>query len=275
MTRIACAQLAPIIGEFELNAEMSIGAIRECVALGAQIVLMPELVTTGYFFDSGEEVLALAIRRDHSLFEAWADAVSQVNGVVIGGFAELGDDGFVYNSAAIVDRTGVRGVHRKSHIWSPEKRWFVQGNDEPTVFETSVGRLGVLICYELEFPEMTRSLALQGADLIAVPTNWIPVSRPVGERLPEVSIAMVAARTNHVAIACCDRSGPERGNEWAQASCVINQDGWIVAETGGERYIVVDVDLTLSRQKNLGLYGDFIVDRRPELYGVLVNPTVD
>ena len=110
-------------------------------------------------------------------------------------------------------------------------------------------RIGVAICYDLEFPEVTRRLALAGAELIAVPTNWPLVDRPPGERPPEVVIAMAAARVNRVAIACCDRAGTERGQRWTEGPTIIAADGWPVADAGaGEGAATADVDLARPRQ---------------------------
>ena len=92
------------------------------------------------------------------------------------------------------------------------------------------GRVGVAICYDLEFPEVTRHLALRGADLVAVPTNWPLVPRPDGEHPPEVVIAMAAARVNRVAIACCDRTGTERGVQWTAGATIVGVDGWVLAD---------------------------------------------
>jgi predicted amidohydrolase len=137
----------------------------------------------------------------------------------------------------------------------------------PPVVDTAVGRIGVAICYDLEFPEVTRQLAVAGAELIAVPTNWPLVDRPPGERPPEVVIAMAAARVNRVAIACCDRAGTERGQRWTEGSTIVAADGWPVAVAGpGTATALADVDLARSRDKRLGEHNDALGDRRPELY---------
>jgi predicted amidohydrolase len=270
MTRIACNQLAPTMADLAGNIEMSQAAVKRSVAADAQLVVMPELVLSGYMFSSPEEARSLAITPDHAVFAGWAHAVAAVDGVVVAGFAELGDDGLVYDSAAIVDKTGVLAVYRKDHLWDRERLVFTAGAVEPPVVETPIGRIGVLVCYDLEFPEMTRSLALRGADLIVVPTNWPLESPPAGEHVPEVTIAMAAAHVNHVGVVCCDRSGIERGEKWNQASCIIDQQGWIIAATDEENGMAIaDLDVSLSRDKTTAdtEFGDAFGDRRPELYG--------
>jgi len=272
MIRIAANQLAPTIADLSANEEMSIAAVRRSVADGARLIVMPELTLSGYMLASPEEVRAVAITAEHPVFAAWADAVSEIDGVVVGGFAEL-DDGLVYNSVAVVDGTGVLAVYRKTHLWDAEKLIFTPGSIVPPIVETSLGRLGVLICYDLEFPELTRSVALRGADLIVVPTNWPLESCPEGERPPEVTIAMAAAHINHVGIVCCDRSGTERGQRWNQGTCIINEQGWIIAATPHKSgTAIAELDVHLSRDKTITDLCDAFADRRPELYGAVVAP---
>jgi predicted amidohydrolase len=191
--------------------------------------------------------------------------------VAIAGFAERGGDGLVYNSAAVLDRRGLIGVYRKGHLWDREKLWFTPGPEPPRVFDTPHGRVGVLVCYDLEFPEMTRTLALAGAELIAVPTNWPLVPRPEGERAPEVGIAMAAARVNRVFVACCDRTGPERGQEWNAGTSIVDVDGWVLAAQAGVGPASAEVDLARARDKSFGGLADAFADRRPELYGAVAG----
>jgi 5-aminopentanamidase len=272
VVRITCRQLSPVIGDLNTNLAMTTAAIRESVALGARVVVVPELATSGYMFRSVDEVRAVAITPTHPVFGDWAAAVAGVDGVAIGGFAELGDDGLVYNSAAVVDASGVRAVYRKVHLWDKEKLIFTPGSTEPPVVDTSVGALGVLICFDLEFPEFPRSLALRGAELIVAPTNWPRESVPEGERVPEVTVAMAAAYSNHVAIACCDRAGTERGQDWNEASSIIDAHGWVVAHADASGVVTAELDLSLSSDKTMSGLVDVFGDRRPELYGALTAP---
>ena len=269
MTRIICQQLAPRIADLPANREMSRRAIRQAVESGADIVVLPELVTSGYIFASAEEATSVAITRDHPLFREWAAEAARGPAVVVAGFCEAGSDGLLYDSAAVVDGSGVVAIYRKTHLWDTEKRFFAAGSEAPPVIDTHTGRIGVLVCYDLEFPEMTRLLALRGADAIVVPTNWPLVDRPLGERPPEVIIAMAAARTNRVFIACCDRTGTERGQEWTAGTVLINESGWVVALPDEDGSAMADFDPTRSREKKLSAVNDAFEDRRPELYADL------
>ncbi len=123
-----------------------------------------------------------------------------------------------------------------------------------------------MICYDLEFPEMTRSVALRGAQLLAVPTNWPLVPRPAGEHPPEVVIAMAAARVNKMAIACCDRAGVERGQEWTSGTTIVAADGWIAAQADGIQLALADLDLVGANDKAISPHNDLFGDRRTDVY---------
>lgn len=256
MTVVCCAPVAPVIGDHDGNRRRVLSAIGTAVAAGAEVVVLPELATCGYAFTDVAEARAAGIAADDPLFAAWSRAAGSAT--VIGGFAELGPDGLLYNSAALVDAGGVRVVYRKTHLWDREKLLFTPGDSAPPIVHTGHGTIGLLICYDLEFPEMTRSLAERGADLIAAPVNWPLVERPDGEHPPETIIAMAAARTNRLCIAISDRSGTERGVEWTGGSTLIDALGWLHGPTA-------DLDLARSRDKRLSPHNDAFGDRRPGL----------
>jgi predicted amidohydrolase len=270
MTRIVCQQVAPRVGDLQANRRLSLSAIADAVVDGADVIVLPELVTSGYMFESAEEAASVAITPDDPLFEQWAAEAGSA--VVVGGFAERGGDDRVYNSAVVVDRSGVIGVYRKGHLWDREKLCFAPGGEPPRVFDTPAGRIGVIVCYDLEFPEMPRMLALAGAELICVPTNWPLVERPDGERPPEVTIAMAAARVNRVFIACCDRTGTERGQHWTAGTTIIDEQGWVLDSQTGAGPASATVDLTRAHDKAFTDMADAFADRRPELYGAVAQP---
>ncbi|OON81864.1 nitrilase-related carbon-nitrogen hydrolase [Streptomyces tsukubensis] len=266
MTRVVCRPLAPRLGEFEANQRAVLDAID--AARDADILVLPELVTTGYVFHTRAEAADAAIGAEGPELAAWSAALTG-DTVVVAGFAERGEDGVIHNSAALVGTDGVRAVHRKAHLWDREKLFFTPGDRPPPVVDTAFGRVAVLICYDLEFPEYTRRAALDGADLLAVPVNWPLVPRPEGERPPEVVIAQAAALVNRVAVACCDRGGTERGQRWTEGTTLIGSDGWVVAtattdDPAGAR---AELDLLAGRDKRLTDHCDLFGDRRPELYG--------
>ncbi len=265
MTQISCAQFAPVVGDIVANRATSTAAVAQAAAAGAHVIVLPELATSGYTFRDPEESLSAAIELDDEVFSQWSAAAD--GAIVVGGFAERGPDGIVYNSAALIDSTGVRAVYRKTHLWDEEALYFTPGDEPAPVVDTTVGRIGVMICYDLEFPEMTRSVALRGAQLLAVPTNWPLVDRPAGERPPELIIGMAAARVNRMAIALSDRCGIERGQEWTAGTAIVDANGWVVTEPFSEPGLVsADIDLELALSKDISTRNHAFDDRRPLLY---------
>jgi len=269
--RIACQQLAPVIGDLAANRVIALAAIREAVDHGADVVVLPELITSGYMFESPQEAAGVAIGPGHEILVEWAAEAARADIVLAGGFCELGDDDRIYNSAAVFDATGLRAVYRKLHLWDREKLIFTAGSAAPPVLDTRIGRVAVIICYDLEFPELTRSVALAGTQLLLVPTNWPLVPRPEGEHPPEAMIAMVTARINRMAVACADRVGRERGQEWTGGTTIVGVDGWMAAESRIPGLVAADVDLEPALDKRLTDHVDAFGDRRPELYTAITR----
>ncbi|GGM04873.1 nitrilase-related carbon-nitrogen hydrolase [Nakamurella endophytica] len=273
MTRIACCQLTVQPADPAGNGARATAAASAAVAAGAQLVVLPETATSGLPFADRAEALASALRPDDPLLDRWAEVVRGRDAVLVVGFAELGGsdadpagDRPIFNSAALFDGSGLRGIYRKTHLWDQEKLFFAPGSQPPPVFDTALGRIGVAICYDIEFPELTRSMALAGADVLAVPTAWPVVPHPADEPTPEVVIAKAAARVNRMAIATCDRTGSTRGQDWTGGTVVIGPDGWVAALPGEDDVAVAEVDLTLARDKTLTPLAHLFDDRRPELY---------
>jgi predicted amidohydrolase len=266
------------VGDRDHNRALALAAIDEAAAGGAQVLVLPELVNSGYMFTSAEEAASLAISAEDPLIIEWAAVAARHGLVLAAGFCERGGDGRTYNSAVLIDPTGVRAIYRKLHLWDREKLWFTPGEALPPVLDTPVGRVSLVVCYDLEFPELTRTVTLAGTELLLVPTNWPLMERPAGERPAEVTIAMGTARVNHIAIACADRCGVERGQAWTGGSTIVDTDGWAVGETpwrdGEERRsgpLYADLDLARARDKRFTELADGFADRRPELYGAVAE----
>ena len=265
MVRIACCQIDPTIGDLAANAEVIEAQIREAVGDGADVVLLPELATSGYMFADADEARAAALTPKDPAFAKWSTAAGDA--IVVGGFCELGDDTRLYNSAVMVDGDGVIATYRKTHLWDREKLIFTPGVALPPVVKTKHGDIAMMVCYDLEFGELTRRVALDGAELIAAPVNWPLFPRPEGERPGEVITAMSTARTNKVAVACCDRAGVERGQPWTEGTTIVDPDGWVIASAGpGAAMAVADVDLAATHDKKLTEFVDLLADRRVDLY---------
>jgi 5-aminopentanamidase len=282
---VAVCQLAPVIGDVQGNVRRAVAAVRGACDRGAGLVVLPELVTTGYAFIGADEIRPLAEPLSGpsvSAFARAAEAGAAAHGrpvVVVGGFAEVDDEGVLRNSAFVVGSDGLRAAYRKVHLWDEESELFVPGDQPPTVVDTQVGRLGVMICYDLEFPEWSRTAALQGIDVLCAPTNWPAVPRPAGERPIEVTRAQASASVDRVFVAVCDRVGSERGIDWVGGSAVIHPDGYPLAlasfgeqgSEGGEQTLLAACDLADARRKRTSPRNGVVADRRPDLYGAVIR----
>jgi predicted amidohydrolase len=265
--RVACQQIAPVAGDLEGNRRLAREGVRDAVAAGAGLVVLPELCTSGYVLESAEEARSLAQPAHGGALAEWAEAAGDA--VVVGGFAELGDDGRTYNSAAVVDRSGVLAVYRKAHLWDREKLLFAPGDAVSPVIDTRAGRIGVLVCYDVSFPEPVRSLAMRGADIVAVPTNNSHFPRPDDDQLAiEIALTRTQAYFNRVYVAFCDRAGSERGVDFLGGSAIAGPEGWsLTPERIGEpALLLADCDLDRARDKDWTERNHAFGDRRPELY---------
>jgi predicted amidohydrolase len=261
--QLASVQLAPRVGEYETNQAAVVEAV---TSAGADVVVVPELATSGYVFESLEEARSVA-RPAAVALAPWISAAAAAGCIVAGGFAELDGDA-LYNSGALVDGSGVLAVYRKLHLWDREQLFFTPGSSLPPVVDTAAGRLAMCICYDLEFPEVVRGLALRGAELVCAPTNWPDEGRPDGERPMEVVRAMAAASSNRVFIAAADRCGSERGVDWVGGSAIIGPSGFPLAGPGACEPAVLraSVEPAEARDKRVSERNDVLADRRVDVY---------
>jgi predicted amidohydrolase len=267
---IACCQIVPDVEDPVASAARVGTALADALAAGAQIVVLPELAASGYVFRSADEARAVAQPADGPLLTGWAAEAARTDAVVIGGFCELASDGRVFNSAALVDGDGVRAVYRKLHLWDQESRWFARGEQPAPVVQTRFGRIGLGICYDIEFPELTRGLALAGAELLALPTNW-PRERwpPSSEPAVLRGLALATAYLSKFYVAVCDRGGSERGADFQGGSVIAAPDGSVLAEAplgSTEQMLFAHCDLSIALDKRTSERNDAFADRRPEHY---------
>lgn len=271
--KLSCAQLWPRIGELDSNRRRAASAVSAAAADGAALIVLPELCVSGYVFRDAAEARELAEPIDGPTVEGWREQSVRDEIAIVGGVCELDDDGLIRNSAVLIEAGELLAVYRKIHLWDREKLVFSPGDDPPPVVETSLARVGVGICYDSQFPEAMRMLALAGAEVIAVPTNN-PVVGPELEPLPgELLLASTTAMVNRVYVAQADRTGLERGVEWVGATAIAAPTGRLLTQRlSGEGQVSADIDPALARDKQLGERNDALSDRRPELYGALAGP---
>lgn len=237
----------------------------------ADLIVLPEFFTSGYFFNSTEDAASVAEEipggRTVEQLQQWATATGAT---LVAGLVERSGD-MLYNSAAVVAPGGYVGTYRKTHLYYEEKTHFAPGDTGLRVFdlETRSGeayRLGVMICFDWFFPEAARTLALQGADIIAHPSNLV---------LPHCPQAMpIRALENRVFTVTANRTGTEtNGAEeltFIGQSLICDPGGEVLLQTGpeGDALGSVEIDAKKARKKSLNAHNDLFSDRRPAAYAV-------
>ena len=270
---VAGIQFDPKIGLVHENRVRILSLIDEVAVQGAKLVVFPECALSGYVFDDLDEAREATEQVPGPSTQAIAATCKQL-GVyaVVGMLEEMGDA--IYNSAVLCGPEGLVGVYRKTHLpFLGVDKMTALGPDSYRVYETDIGRIGMLICYDLRFPEAARCLALEGADIIALPTNW-----PQGAEGSPDFVAPTRALENRVFLVAVNRAGEERGARFIGKSQIVDPSGrrLALAQTSGETVITATFDPTLARQKRLvivpGVFEiDTVGDRRPELYRRIVQ----
>lgn len=273
--RLACIQSNVVFANPAANAAKAIAEMERLKAEGVDLAVFPEAFLTGYCVECLEDAQSLARAGDgqgvENALRQIDEAANRLDMLVIIGYAEDTPNGLL-NTAALIEPRQARRTYSKTHL--PELGYdkFVQpGNDLP-VFDTRLGKIGMIICYDLRPPEAARVLALKGADLIVLPTNW-----PEGAEISADIISISRAVENRVALATCNRVGTENGFTFIGKSKIITHVGQVLAAAGsGEETIVADLDLSLSRDKRIrtipGKYEmEIFESRRPDLYQVLTD----
>jgi predicted amidohydrolase len=229
----------------------------------ADLLVLPELFATGYTFTSKAEAVELAENKTGLTSIFLQNLALETGAVIIAGFIEA-DQENIYNSALIVSKDGVIDTYRKIHLYYKEKLWFNPGNLELKVYDINGIKFGVMICFDWIFPEVVRTLALKGANIIVHPANLV---------LPYCQNAMVTRSiSNRVYTVTCNRIGHEnRGDDdfiFTGGSQITSYNGEVLSSAPKDREItdLVEINLDKSRNKRLNEYNDLFKDRNSSLY---------
>lgn len=228
------------------------------------LLVFPELAVTGYELRDVVHARNLAEPFDGGPTAQWAQALARErSGCIVAGYAEAAE-GATYNSCVLALPNGRIHNYRKIHLFSREKELFKPGNARPPVIDTPAGSVGLMICFDWIFPEVARSLALQGAQIIAHPSNLV---------LPYCQRAMYARSVeNRVYTITANRIGTEdqagRNLTFTGQSQILDPDGNTLA-SGPEndaKTELVTIDPQYAHDKSINEYNDLMADRRPGLY---------
>jgi predicted amidohydrolase len=263
--KAAFFQFNPLFGAKEQNLNTVLEAAAHA---DMDLLVLPEFFATGYQYASLEEVAQLSetIPDGHTT-NVLADFAREKGIYIVAGLPEKSGNTF-YNSAVLTGPEGFIGSYRKAHLFFEENLFFTPGNSGFHVWDTDIGRIGIMICFDWFFPESMRTLSLLGADVVAHPSNLVlpycPDSMPV--RCLENRVYAVTANRTGTESRKKDSSLTFIGN-----SVIVSPKGDILARAPQDKdsLMIVDIDPQLSRNKALNPYNDLLNDRRPDHYGPL------
>lgn len=280
--KVACLQLPVVFDDPTANVAKASEWIAKATGEGAKLIVLSEAYLSGYCVSTREEAEKIALRvhcaQDLEVTDADPAVYAMLNLAIehdvhlVFGVAAKDDFGLI-NCALLAEPNGRLRRYVKTHLPCLGFDQFAEPGQALPVFETELGRIGILICYDLRFPEATRVLALRGAEIVALPTNW-----PVRKFAPASVMVPARSHENKIYYATCNRLGEENGFSFAGGSGLYDLDGSELARIGNEEgMIIAEVDLALAREKHsVVIPGSFSThmtnDRRPELYGDLVVP---
>ena len=273
--KIAGVQIDPEIMNIEKNLEKILDQSKIAADSKADLVVFPECALSGYVYASREEALPYMVTVPGPETDKLVECAKELGVHMIVGLLEKDpEQDKCYNSAVLVSPQGITGTYRKTHLPFLGVDRFVDHGEGPLgVYNTPVGILGMHICYDCNFPETARVMTLLGAEILILPTNW-----PNGRNKVPAFVVNTRAYENKVAVVVVDRVGNERGTHFIGTSKIINAMGDTLAEASAdnEEIIYAEIDLFDSRNKRYvfkpGEFElDFIGDRRPELYGEIVE----
>lgn len=271
---IAGVQMDVTIGQIDRNLDAMIDRLAASRKEGAELTIFPECAATGYCFDSLDEARPFAQPVPGPITQRMAEACRDLGGYAVFGMLESDGDK-TFNAAVMVGGEGVLGSYRKIHLPFLGVDQFVDYGDRPfAVHDAGDVRVGLNICYDSAFPESSREMVLAGADLIALPTNW-----PPGAECISAHAINTRAMENAVYYAAVNRVGTERGFDFIGRSriCAPSGDTLAAADHRDETILYAEVDPAIARNKRVvrvpGKHAiDRMADRRPEMYGRLVEP---
>ncbi|WP_010587419.1 carbon-nitrogen hydrolase family protein [Schlesneria paludicola] len=272
--RIAAVQMDFTLADVPGNLARMIEKVREAHAGGAKLVVFPECALTGYVFDSLDEARPYAETIPGPSVSAISAVCVEMGVYVVYGMLERDGDR-IFNALALVGPKGLVGSYRKVHLPYLGIDRFTDFGDQPfAVYDIEGVKIGMNICYDGGFPESGRCMALMGADLIVLPTNW-----PASAVTAADYMTNTRALENTVYYAAVDRIGVERGVPFIGKSRICDPLGRTMsaADHANDAILYADIDVARARNKHLVREAGVnevnrIADRRPEMYGTIVEP---
>ncbi|KRF41918.1 nitrilase-related carbon-nitrogen hydrolase [Paenibacillus sp. Soil787] len=219
--KAAAVQFNPILGDVENNRHRMTDMLIEAAIQGAKLIVFPEMASSGYVWNDRKEISPYVETIPGPTTDTLFSITQKYQCYVAIGLPEVDPStGAYYNSAVLIGPEGIVGSYRKTHLFAADPRWAREGNDGIPVFETEIGRIALLICMDAMYFEPSRIAALQGADIIAFPTNWVGASNN-----PPSKTWCLRAKENGLFWIASNRSDTERGAQFTGGSGIINPNG--------------------------------------------------
>lgn len=250
-------QFAPVFGDTEANMQRISTLLDDCQE--ADLLVLPELASTGYRFSSPDEAMSLSQADDGEFVQFLADQSASRGFHIVAGFNER-DGNRLFNSSVLVGPRGMIGKFRKLHLFMDEKDIFEPGDLGLPVFDIGSCKVGMLVCFDWVFPEAWRALALAGADIICHPSNLV---------LPYAQQAVpVHAMVNRIYAVTCNRIGVEKDLTFTGQSIITNPRGDVLSRAPADQQSIsiVNVDIAAARDKAITARNDVLKDRRSDVY---------
>ena len=273
MVKIASVQTDLVLGDVKGNVEKGIARIKEAADNGAKLIVLTELSTSGYAFNNRAEAFAVSEEVPAGdTVGKWEAVAAEKDVYIVAGISEK-DGNKLYNTSVLVGPEGYIGKYRKLHIWDREKLWYEPGDLGTPVFETPIGRIAMMICYDVWFQELWRIYGALGADIVCCPVNWVKI-----DVLPDDMLTfgphnvMVGSYDNGVCAAVSDRVGEERGLIYPGMSMILSPLGIPVdgpASRTDEEIKYAELNLSDSRRLHWAEFAGARLDRRTDVYDVL------
>jgi len=261
----ATVQFEPTMYEKERNIARLAALCEDAAAKGARLIVTPEMGTTGYCWYDRDEVKPFVETVPGPSTDRFQRICEAHNCYIVLGMPEVdAATELYYNSAVLIGPHGIVGKHRKSHPYIAEPKWAANGDIAHQVFDTELGRIGLLVCMDLHFFETARLEAVAGVDVICHISNWL------AERTP-APYWITRAFENSCYVIESNRWGLERTVQFSGGSCVIAPDGSIAASIdSGDGVATAQIDLDRVRRREV--LGEKVFEkRRPELYAELMS----
>lgn len=264
--RVGFYQFRPLFGKVDRNLRRVVNTLRK---VEADLIVLPELAFTGYYFKGREELEKLSEDPRHSTtIETLTSLCRDRDFHIVTGFAERQADK-CFNSAILMGPDGIEHVYRKLHLFNEEKLHFDEGDIPLRVNTVRDARIGMMVCFDWAFPEVARVLALQGAEIVCHPSNLVlsycqqtMLSRCLENRIFAITANRFGADTR-----------PQGKLRFTGKSQIVAPGGDIIHRAASQRetLFIADIDPVKAREKHITNLNDLFNDRKPEFYGPLVG----